>query len=48
MVVKLSRTRILFLHQKLKIDYFLGERYKRDFLVENESLYIGKSIAGWS
>ena len=40
--------RILFLHQKLKIDYFfVDERYEQGFpLDENESFYIGKSIAG--
>lgn len=39
---------ILFLHRKLKIDYFfVDERYERGFpLNENESFYIGKSIAG--
>ena len=37
----------MFLHQKLKIDYFfVDERYEQGFpLDENESLYIGKSIA---
>ncbi len=40
--------RILFLHRKLKIDYFfVDERYEQEFpLDENESFYIGKSIAG--
>ncbi|MEI3008607.1 MAG: hypothetical protein V8T27_11140, partial [Ruminococcus bicirculans (ex Wegman et al. 2014)] len=40
--------RILFLHQKLKIDYFfVDERYEQGLsLDENESFYIGKSIAG--
>ena len=38
----------MFLHQKLKIDYFfVDERYEQVFpLDENESFYIGKSIAG--
>lgn len=38
----------MFLHRKLKIDYFfVDERYEQGFsLDENESFYIGKSIAG--
>lgn len=38
----------MFLHRKLKIDYFfVNERYEQGFLLdENESFYIGKSIAG--
>ena len=38
----------MFLHRKLKIDYFfVDEGYEQGFsLDENESFYIGKSIAG--